>query len=238
MENKQNKYEPRIVRKISELWVPHNSGEIAFVSSLVGPATYRNAGKLILRNGQKVPTGDYTASLLHSAYCNDSVANEPEFKNVRRTMENGWLCVFNRDLWTSNGVYVLQDKEAIGISQPLNINDLEKMLKGGKEIGGIRFSQDGRARFAPKGSYIFGENTPEAFAKDGFIVASCGKEGAEKLGEVSAKFKTKPRIYGVEVQEGQTPEQRVSSIDRYSGWLNFGGMWGDLIGSYAFGVCK
>jgi|SRR3989344_929386 len=234
----QTDYKPRIVRGSVEIYVPHNGGEIAFASPAIGPSNYQNVGKQILKDGQQVPTGDYTASLLHATYCDDSVANEPEFKNVRSLMKTNWLWVFNNNLWTSNGVYVIQDEEATGRSKPVNIRTLEKRLKSGKEISGVRFSRDGRVIFVPKEIYLLGDNTPETFAKDGFIIASCGQEGAEKLGEVSAKFGNKPYIYGVHVQEGQMPEQRVSAVLGLVGRLGFGGRWGDDGGSHAFGVRK
>src|SRR3989344_4931749 len=146
----------------------------------------------ILKNGQKVPTGDYTSSLLYTAYCDKSVANEPEFKDVKDTMKNSWLWVFNRNLWTSEGVYSIKDEKALGRSEPLDVKNLEKMLKCGKEINGIRFSEDGRVGFAPKESYKFGENTPQEFSENGFIIIVNGIEGAKKLGEVSSKFRNKP----------------------------------------------
>ena len=149
------------------------------------------------------------ASLLHTAYCNDSVADEPEFKNVRDIMRDKWLWVFNRNLWTKDGVYVLQDEGAIGRSQSLNQKDLEIMLKDSKEFNGIRFSKDKKVRFAPKESYQLETNTPEVLAKNGFVIASYGVEGAEKLGEVSSKFKAKPYVFGVKTDNS---EQRVSAL--------------------------
>ena len=199
---------PRVERGRTRIVVPHEGGEIAFAYPSVDLDTYLNVGRRILENGQNVPTGDQMASLLHAAYCDGSVKDEPELKDVRETMRN-WLWVFNRNLWTPEGVYVIQDLEAMGISQLLNQNDLEEMLKGGKDLGGVRFSQDGRIRFAPKGTYTPGGHTPESLAKDGFMVASYGLEGAEKLGEVSAKFREEPYIFGVEVNK---PEQRVSAL--------------------------
>lgn len=233
----QVKYKPRIERGRVEMWVPHNGGEVAFAYPSAGPNTYRNVGSQILKAGQQVPTGDYTSSLLHSAYCSDAT-NEPEFVNVRDVMKRNWLWVFNRNLWTPTGVYVLQDKDATGRSKPLNIRDLEKILKGGKDISGIRFSRDGRARFAPKGSYTLGNHTSESLAKDGFIIASNGLEGAEKLGEVSDKLRGNPVTYGVNIQEGQTPEQRVSAVGGYYVRLGFCGDWVDYDFGHAFGVLK
>jgi len=229
------------VKRLSKVWapdaellVPHNNKRISFASPAFGPNNYINVGQEILSKNIKVPTWDYTASLLHPAYCNTEVADEPEFKSVRGIMKSDWLWVFNRNLWNKNGVYIFQDLKAIGRSQPLEINELEKMLKGGKEINGIRFSEDGVVRFAPKESYRLGEHTPESFAKDGFIIASCGQEGAEKLGEVSTKFKNKPSIYGVETE---IPEQRVSAVDEYVDWLWFSGYGFDDYGrGRAFGV--
>jgi hypothetical protein len=245
METQAKTYEPSIVR-IEKVWtpdahlvVPHDERVIKFVSPSFGSNTYQNVGQEILSKNLNVPTGDYITSLLHSAYCFNNVRNTPEFKDVRDIMKSNWLWVFNRNLWTEKGVYVFQDSEAKGRSQLLDINELEKMLKDGKEINGIRFSNDGRVRFAPKESYKLGEHTSESFAKDGFMIASCKQEGAEKLGEVSAEFKNKPYIYGLEIQEGQTSELRVSAVNVDDGRLWFlGYYWSDYDRSHAFGVLK
>lgn len=208
--------EQATIERIKKVWtpdaklnIPHQGKSIFFAYPSIGPNTYTEVGKQILRAGMKVPTGDYTASLLHSAYCDDSISNEPEFQNIREIMKQRWLWVFNRNLWAKDGVYILPDLEASGRSQPLDQKNLEKMLKGSKEINGVRFSKDGKVRFAEKGSYHLGSHTPESLAKDGFMIASYGIEGAEKLGEVSSKFTNKPYIYGVETE---TPELRVSAL--------------------------
>jgi len=233
---KETKYQPRVIRGRTELWVPHESGEIAFASPPFGRSNYRNVGKQILDADQEVPTGDYTASLLHAAYCTD-VKNESEFENVRGVVKRNWLWVYNLNLWTDKGVYVIQDTSAVGKGRQLNINQLEKGLRGGKDISGIRFSEDGRVRFAPKGSYILSNHTPESLAKDGFIVASSGKEGAEKLGEVSSMFNSNSYTYGVEVSEGDLPKQRLSAVDGGDGRLRFDGdVWYDGYWCFAFGV--
>jgi len=229
---------PRIERGMTRLVVPHQGKEIAFAYPSVGPNTYTQVGAEILKQGMNVPTGDYTASLLHTAYCDDSVAKEPEYQNVRELMKNRWLWVFNRNLWTKDGVYVLPDLEAIGRNQPLNQKDLEKMLKGSKEFNGVRFSEDKKVRFAPKETYQLETNTPESLAKDGFVIASYGIEGAEKLGEVSSKFKVKPYVHGIKTD---TQEQRVSGLgtNGLDGRLSVdGGNFGGSTGGHAFGVLK
>jgi hypothetical protein len=230
---------PRIVRGETQLIVPHQKGQLAAIYPVLGPDNYRNLGNEILKRKQLVPTGDFTASLLHSTYCDQEVKNEPETKQLRDIMKNNYFYVFNNNLWTPKGVYVVQDPEAIGISQPLNENDLEKMLKGGKDINGIRFSKDKKVRFAPKESYKLGEHTAESLSKDGFVIASCNVNGAEKLGEVSSTFKNNPFIFGLEIKEDQKSKQRVSGLG--SSWggrgLDFGGdCFGDGTYGFAFGV--
>jgi hypothetical protein len=236
----QTKYQPRVERAITKLWVPHNGGEIAFAYPAVGANFYREVGKKILDAGQKVPTGDYTASLLHSAYCSDA-RNESEFKDVRGVMRDNWFWVFNRNLWTNKGVYVVSDDIVVGGSQPLDVSNLERALRGGKELswGGIRVSEDGLTRFAPKGSYVLGDNTPNTLGGDGFVVASFGKDGAKKLGEVALKFRANSYTYGLDIQEGQEPELRVSDVGDSDGRLRFVGInWVVNNRGHAFGVLK
>ena len=232
---------PRIERGITKIIVPHGKDEVAFAWPSQGPDDYQTIGKRFLARNLKVPTGDYTASLAHAVYCNPETENEPEFKKIRN-MGKRWLWVFNKDVWTSKGVYVVPDVNAIGTSQTLNQDELEKMLNGGKELswGGIRFSKDGRVRFAPKGSYKLGKHTPESLAKDGFVIASYGLEGAEKLGEVSSKFRYDPNTYGGHnnIQKELYSEQRVSALSgNYGDRLSvIGDLFNDYWGGLAFGV--
>jgi len=129
------------------------------------------------------------------------------------------------------------------LSRSLDIKELEKALEDGTEITKVRFSKDGKVRFAPKRTYTLGEHSAQSLARDGFIIASFGQEGAENLGEVSSKFKKNPYVYGVEVKEDQALEQRVTELD--SGWyvdvrrLNVvGGSHGNGGGGYSLGVFK
>ncbi|MEN9626235.1 MAG: hypothetical protein RL557_563 [archaeon] len=234
-----NKAKPRIVRGRIELWTPHTDKEIAFAYPSVGPNIYRELGKVILANNQLVPHGDYTAALLHAAYCVPEVRDEPEYKNVRDIMRRRWLSVFNKNRWTTNGVYVVQDTKAVGLSEPLPDN-LETLLEGATEVDGVRFSKNGKVRFAPKGTYQLGELTTDAFAKDGFVRASVGIEGAQKLAEVASCFKYNPRTWGLEIGENQDPEERVSALGDYVGSRLdlYGDYFGDGSGGHAFGVLQ
>ena len=227
-------YTPRIVRGRTELIVPHKEGELAFVHPPEGPDNYQAVGKALLARSLSIPTGEQTTSLLHGAY--DS--QEPEFVEVQKIMRDSWLWVFNRNLWTPKGVYVAHDDQAAGLSQELAQNDLEEVLRNGTESNGIRFSQDGNVRFAPRESYKLGEHTPESLARDGFIIASYGIEGAEKLAEIAGKFRLKPKLFGYESTD--KPLTRISALNSYGylgGRLYIGGDDdGFSRNGYAFGV--
>ena len=226
---------PRVIRGRIELIAPHEDGELAFVYPPKGPNFYQAVGKKLLERKLNLPTGYQTASLIHGAYASE----EPEFQEIQKILRDNWLWVFSRNLWTSEGVYVVHDPEAIGVSQPLYQDDLERRLAGREEIGRVRFSEDRTISFAPKDSYQLGEHTPESLAKDGFMIASFEKEGAEKLGEDSGKFKENPCIWGLDIGERQEPVQRVSALN--SGWgagrlVVDGDVRGDGRYGYAFGV--
>jgi len=235
---------PRIERGTTRIIVPHEAGEIAFIHPSQGPHNYQTVGRGLKARNLELPNGDYTASLIHASYC--SGVQAPEFQEVRDTMKNKWIWVFNRNLWTPNGLYVVSDPEAKGLSEKLDTKVLERKLKGAKELswGGIRFSKDGSVRFAPKDSYDLGEHKPEELAKQGDVVASYGIKGAEKLGEVASKFKYKPMTFGVNVNEGENSEQRVASLDSTwniddGGLYVYGNDWdGSYYGGFAFGVSK
>jgi len=226
---------PRVIRGRTELIVPHGDGEIAFVHPPQGPDTYQNVGREVLARNLTVPTGYQIASLVYGAYN----SQEPEFQKVQEIMKNNWLWVFNRNLWTPEGVYVAHDQKAIGNSQALSRDYLEQRLQNGKEADGIRFSDDMKFSFAPKETYKIGEHTSESLTRDGFMVASFGEEGAKKLAEISREFEYNPRTWGLDIKEGE--ETRVSALDS-SGGLDYDrlGIGGDSHGDdrigYAFGV--
>ena len=225
---------PRVVRGRVELIVDHEGKELPFIHPSQGPHNYQTVGRSILSRNLKIPTGDQTASLIYAAYNSE----EPEFKEVRGIMHDNWVWVYNRNLWTPDGVYVVQDPNAVGTSEELTQKELESRLEGGESVGNVRFSKDRTVRFALKGNYRLGEHTPESLAEDGFMIASYSVDGARKLSEISTKpdFKNKsPYIWGVD--NPKEPVQRVSALDSSvgDGLYVDGNDHGDT-GGYAFGV--
>ncbi|MBU3940592.1 MAG: hypothetical protein KKH88_01555 [Nanoarchaeota archaeon] len=228
------KQTPRVEIGRIELIVDYEGKDLAFVHPLQGPNDYQTVGKGILARNLTIPTGSQIASLIQGAYSSE----EPEFKEVQNIMRNKWLWVFNRNLWTPEGVYVVNDPEVIGMSQPLDVDNLRSKLIV-EDVYGIRASEDGNIRFAPKDSYRLGEHTKESLTDDSFMIASFGKAGAEVLADFSTKFRYKPAVWGVDVQEGQDNVQRVSALNSGRG-LNSrlyvdGGSHGGR-GGCAFGV--
>ena len=229
---------PRIERGETKMIVPHETGEAVFIHPNQGPYNYQTIGRGIIARGLDVPTGEYNASLLHSAYCSDA-KDEPEFKEVRDDMRNRWLWTFNHNIWTPKGLFVVTDLKAEGLSKDFSVAQLEKRLKGAKELsfGGIRMSKNGSVRFAPVGSYEFG--VQEDLSTQGDVIVNYNVEGAKKLAEVGSKFNSKPRTWGVEVNEGGEPVHRVASLSsRDDRLIVDDGNWDDYSHGCAFGVLK
>jgi len=199
------------------------------------PGTYQEVGNRLKERKLQLPTAEQVASLVHSAY--DS--QEPEAQEIQRIMKDRYFWIYNRNLWVPEGVYVVQDPEAIGLSEQLDREDLEKRLQDANEVNGIRISQDGTLRYAPKETYNLGEHTQKSLAKDGFVIASFGLEGARKVADLSTKFNDKPYVWGVETSKD--PIQRVSalySVWDFDHWLGVSGSsHGNYYrGGYSFGV--
>jgi len=140
----------------AELHIPHENGEIKFAFPPFGPGEYRVVGQQILDAGLQVPNGGQMASLVHTAFCDPDMKDEPQFERIKHIIRGGdqnWLWMYLCNFVTKKGIYVFQDSEVRGGQLNLTQRDLEKMLKEGPEIKGIRFSEDIRVSFAPRGSY-------------------------------------------------------------------------------------
>lgn len=50
---------------------------------------------------------------------------------------------------------MVADPNALGLNEAIDVSQLERSLKGGRELRGseVRVSKDGTVRFAPQGSY-------------------------------------------------------------------------------------
>jgi len=225
----QTNQAPSIEREETRLIVPYAAGKLTFIYPPPSPNTYQEVGKSLLKRGLALPNGDQTAALLHTAFCVPEVYDEPEFQDIIDIMRVQWLWVFQINRWTDKGVYVVHDQQAIGRSMPLAEDNLEQRLADGAEIHGVRFSKDNTVRFAPTATYQLGEHkTRKSLIGDGFMIASFGETGAAQVAEVAGRCELNPYVWGVIVEKGKTPEQRVAA-----GGESHGGGRLDIGGNYA-----
>lgn len=210
----------------TELTVSHNNNDLTFLHPAYGPDTYANVGLQIDQNGLARPTMAQTASLVHTAFnSNDRYSNE-----IKHIMKRRRLWAFTGSLYIQNkGAYVQDNPEIIDGMPFMDESDLVKKLE----------SSDPTVRFVPFGFKI-GKMKPSELAKNDYIKATAGEEGAEKIAEVAGKFEFSPRLFGFKSTD--KPLARVSALgsDRdFNGRLYvFGGYSGGDKGGYAFGVRK
>mgnify|MGYP001570413766 CR=1 FL=1 len=194
--------------------IPVGNTDVFFICKTTDFHSYENAFKELqkFKNYYRFPTGDETASLYYESFFSD-LQNDPTFQynqNKKVLINGAWI--YNINCWLDKGVYIIQDSYASGIKRNINVEELEDRIKDGEEINGVRFSRDRRVRFAAKESYQFGKQNPEQFSKNGFVIASFGAEGAEKLGKVSTQFKNGPFLSESPGINKKELELRVSHI--------------------------
>jgi hypothetical protein len=224
--------------------VPCEGKEVAFAPFLMERNTYEKVGREILSSGYLIPTGEEIGSLIYAVYFNSNFQGNKRprvFDDVKYLLDHGGdrkIWVFNRNLWTQKGVYVVQDLEAKGISEKLDENELEKKLENSREIKGVQFSQDNKVRFAPKRTYKLGGINHLDLAENGFIIASHGIEGARNIAEVSSKIQREQSfVSGVNVRapkelykpgDFDSSMKSLSAIGPYErGWsLSWSGYFG------------
>ncbi|MBI2448702.1 hypothetical protein HYV49_00205 [Candidatus Pacearchaeota archaeon] len=242
-------YTPNIERMATRLNVDEN---IAFAYPYSKRSNYKSVAQEILNNktaGLSLPDGEKTSYLLKAVYCGpEDFQKQPESVELREIMKSGYFWLFQRNLWipekykSSHGVFVVYDEKGIGTSEELDIGELEKALKGGRELkNGIKFSEDDKIGFAPRDTYNEGEMSPEDFANDGFIIVSNKEQGARNLAGVSQSrhFKNKkPRSWIVNPDKELI--QTVSAVGYGRYWvdyrLDFGGCHDDFRFGFASGV--
>ena len=204
----------KVERQETRIMVPHLSGElIVFHPFLQG--TYVDSARKL---GKQMNIMAQTASLAYDAYKNskDDIQISNEIKQI---MKNNWFYTANGNLWSKNhnGVYVqdhpeFEEDATNSDGLIMDEKDLQSRLSS-REEHGIVYSEDGSVRFVPHGFKI-GMQTPEDLAKNAYIRALAGEEGAEKLAYIASQHKEKPYLNALEnVQESI---KRVAWL--YSGW--------------------
>ena len=124
-----------------------------------------------------------TAFLVYSAWQNQ---DNKYSKDIIGKLKSNWFWTNNALLYVpKNGVYVVDSPKIVDGKVSLNEEDLSKRLKGG----------DSKVRFAKFGYQLEGQTSLQ-LAKNSFVKALAGDEGAEKLAEISEKYSRKPYVFG------------------------------------------
>lgn len=204
----------------TELEADHLGRTITFLHPAYGPDDYFSVQRGIEKAGLRVPTMAETISLAYSAWQNP---NEKYSKEIIQLLKNGWFWGFTGNLYVPNkGVYIQDNPEVKSGIVIMNEQDLVKKLESG----------DDSVRFVPFG-FQNGEISLRELEKNPYVQALVGEEGAEKLGEVTDKYRKKLYLYSF--KNVNEPIARVPALS--SDWndlrLNVSGYSGD---GYAFGL--
>lgn len=211
----------------------------------VGPSTYAETGETILNNRLKLLSAPELVSLLHQVYCSqdNEFRQHPKTEFISKKVMQDNLWVFNRNLWTPKnaknaGVYVQFDEQVKGMSERLQTDQLEDLLSGGSVERGVRFSKDGKTAFAPYSSIPSGYYSEGRLTQNGFVIASYGAEGAEKLNAIAKTFTPEPYVFLVDnSSESNTQSLSTLCVNWFIKKLGVYGVW-DVRGKsgYALGM--
>lgn len=204
------KYLPKIERAYSRLTIPIDEEEISFAVPGFGPNNSISVADEILSKNFKIPSAEQIVSLAEFVFSKSELFEELELKILRDEIKLKMLWVYNINLWTKDDVYIIQDYPKL--NQTYDIKSLEEILKKGSEIKNVRFSDNGKIRFAPKNSYRLGGQTPTSLSNNGYVIASFGIEGTKKLYE--STIENGCYIYGHDISDNNMIRTEASSFDR------------------------
>ncbi len=175
---------------------------LIFIHQAYGPNTYAKVKEAIEQDNLKPATMAETASLAHAAFNSD----DNHSKEIRKIMKERGLWAFTGTLYTPKLGYVQDNPETREGMPYMDESDLVKKLEAG----------DSSVRTF---NYCFktGEMSPGELAKNEYVQALAGDEGAEKLAELAGRHESQPYLWGF--KSVSKPETRVSAL--FSNW-NFG----------------
>ena len=214
--------------------IPHEGGKITFQHpSFRG--TYGSLAQQIDADGLQRPTSAQTASLVYDALQNPKGEYEA---GILKILKDSWLVEFNGNLYLPkhngeeihNGVLVEANPTIENGKLVMNRKSLTERLK----------KNDPNVKFVPFG-YAVGEQSTHTLAKNPYIIARYGEEGADKIADLASKYKKNPHIWSFESVDSEIA--RMSALDDVNlnvvNWLRVnGGNWYVVINGHAFGVKK
>ncbi len=204
----------------TQLVATHQNKDLTFLHPAYGPDTYANVKEAIEQDNLKPATMAETASLVHSAFNSDDEYSE----EIKQIMKDRYFWAFTGNLYLPNkGAYIQDNPETRDGMPFMEESNLVKRLE----------ADDSSVRFVPFG-YQTGEMTSLELAKNPYIIALAGEEGAEKLAEIADKHKHNPYLFSF-LNSIDHPLTRVSAL--YSGRNLYGRLvvGGCYRGCYSYG---
>jgi len=208
--------------------IPHEKGTLTFqYPSFKG--TYGKVAELIDSEGLKRPTSPELASLVYDAWKNPKGEGESE---ILKILKNNWFWEFTGNFYlpksneeVNNGVIIVYNPDIKNGVLSMDKSSLIKRLN----------ENDSDVKFVPFG-YRTKNQTPNELEKNSYIIARYGEEGAEKMAEVSSKYKVNPYLFSFKSVDEE--RQRMSAL--YYSWVGDGldvvGSWNGDDGGHSFGV--
>ncbi len=213
--------------------IPHEKGKLTFqYPSFRG--TYGSLAEQIDKEGLQRPTSAQTASLVYDAFQNQKGEYEA---GILKILRDSWLVEFNGNLYlpkneggeVHNGVIIEANPKIENGRLVMNKKDLIERLR----------KNDPNVKFVPFG-YSTGEQSTHKLAKNPYIIARYGEEGADKIADLASKYKRNPRVWSFESIDSEIV--RMSALgdsDWNGGRLHvYGNGWLDGNDGLAFGVKK
>ena len=207
----------------TNLTVQHEGDDLTFVYP-ANEGTYASVQDQIQKAGLQAPTMAQTASLVHDAFNSDDKYSQ----GIKKIMKDAWLWGFTGNLYVPNkGVYVQDNPEVRNGAVVMDESELVSKLE----------KEDPSVRFVPFGYKTEGMSALE-LAKNPYIIALAGEEGADKLAQVADKHKK--RSYLWRFKSVGEPTTRVSRLGSDGGFDDRLFVSGNCLGDYrnclAFGV--
>jgi len=215
--------------------IPHEKGNLAFQHpSFRG--TYGSLAQQIDAGGLQRPTSAQTASLGYDALQNPKREYEA---GILKILKDSWLVEFNGNLYLPK-----HDGEEVHNGVIVEANPTIKdgrLVMGRKALTERLKKNDPNVKFVPFG-YTIGEQSTHTLARNPYIIARYGEEGADKIADLASKYKDNPKVWSFESVDSETARMSALDVNYWgfdSGLLVSGDYWdGDDDGGRAFGVKK
>lgn len=223
-----------VIERVYLTEIPHKGGTITFQYPSFR-RTYGSLAEQIDAEGLGRPTSAQTASLVHDVLKNPKGEYESKIFQI---LKDFWFVEFTGNLYLPkhegeeihNGV-IIEDNPTIQKGRlVMNKKALTERLKAG----------DSNVRFVPFG-YSIGEQSTYTLAKNPYIVARYGEEGADKIANLASRYKLNPKVWSFESVNSKVARMSVLLVSNrdFGGSLHVDGDGRiDYYYCLAFGVKK